>query len=140
MSFIFNYPDELVSLKSRQDELNQYIKEGNHKSAEEIQSVIETKMYVQSNRVKEYFENALALDGVLLDGDVNFSDIENKRYMYFKENYDKYKNMNIGFNTFRQSYTPERWTYNTNCPNGEEYGFIYLLIDKNTASSLTIGN
>lgn len=130
ITFMYSYPPKLISYEKQ---LEKAVKEKNHY---EIKSI----KYMIDNRLKSYFHGKLILDGAQLGKKVNFHEIKEKRFKYFNENYDKYKDMNIGFNTFRQSYTPERWAYNTNCPNGEEYGFIYLLIDENTASSLTIGN
>ena len=79
-----------------------------------------------SARPKQYFHNALKLDGVLIDKNINFEDINDARIRYARETADKELLKEVKM--FQRSYTPVRYAYERNCSNGQRYGFLMMLI------------
>jgi hypothetical protein len=142
LNFVFdNTPSYFFTLSELEADLEKYKKNEKLQQVKVTEEQISMLKYLMSNTPKFNFKDSLLVDGVLLDGNVDFEEIKNQRWEYYKANKKNYDQLGIGFHTFNQSYTPERWEYNIpKCPNGRDFSAIFLMMEPGKAATLTFGS
>jgi hypothetical protein len=136
-----NSTTSYFTLEELQALLEKHRRNNDKEHEEVVKRQIESEKHLISNTSKFNFKDSLLVDGVLIDGNVDFEEIKNQRWEYYKANKKTYDQLGIGFHTFNQSYTPERWEYNIpKCPNGRDFSAIFLMMEPGKAATLTFGS